>query len=287
MISDPVFVFDQVSYCYPLAKKPALREVSCVLQAGKVYGVTGSNGSGKTTFCNLLRGLIPYFYKGELSGSVTVLGQEIREWTESDLAVQIGYVFQNPFTQISGVKETVFEEVGIGLENLGVPRDEMIDRILTVCKQLHIEDLIEKNPMELSGGQCQRVAFASIVAMDCPVLVIDEPTSQLDPKGTQEVFEIIRILKEMGKTIILVEHKIDLLAQYCDELLILQDGELRAIGPVREVFAKNDLREWDAAIPYTVELYYALKERGLDLPRVPIYVDEWLEMHSNEAGGPR
>ena len=203
-----------VSYKYPYTKNFALQNVTCSFERGKFYGIIGENGGGKTTLCNLIRGLIPHFYRGKLTGECLVEGKDIREWDTAELSSKIGYVFQNPFTQISGIKPTVFEEVAIGLENLGVPKEIMLDRVAKVCEQLDIGHLIKNNPNELSGGQRQRVAFASIIAMDTDTLVIDEPTSQLDPEGTESVFNIINQLKHSNKTIILVEHKIDLIAEF-------------------------------------------------------------------------
>jgi len=193
-----------VSYKYPYTKNFALQNVTCSFERGKFYGIIGENGGGKTTLCNLIRGLIPHFYLGKLTGECLVEGKDIREWDTAELSSKIGYVFQNPFTQISGIKPTVFEEVAIGLENLGVPKEIMLDRVAKVCEQLDIGHLIKNNPNELSGGQRQRVAFASIIAMDTDTLVIDEPTSQLDPEGTESVFNIINQLKHSNKTIILV-----------------------------------------------------------------------------------
>ncbi|MEH7014851.1 ABC transporter ATP-binding protein, partial [Neobacillus niacini] len=133
-------------------------------------------------------------------------GKDIREWDMGELAQKIGFVFQNPFTQISGVKDTVFNEIAFGLENLGVDVDVIIQKVQDVIELLGIDYLRDKNPQELSGGQKQRVALASIIVMEPEILVIDEPTSQLDPRGTEEVFKIIELMKLKGKTIILAEH---------------------------------------------------------------------------------
>ena len=203
-----------VTYTYPLVKEPALKNITASFEKGKFYGIIGENAGGKTTLCNLIRGLIPHFYKGKLKGEVTIDGQDLRELDIDILATQIGYIFQNPFTQISGVKKSVFEEIALGMENLGIPKQEIIERVFEIAKVLNIENLLQNNPNALSGGQRQKVAFASIIAMDSDTFVIDEPTSQLDPDGTAGIFEIIHTLKEQGKTIILVEHKIDLLAEY-------------------------------------------------------------------------
>ena len=200
-----------VTYTYPLADEPSIRNVSLNIEEGKFYGIVGENGSGKTTLCAILRGFAPSFYQRDIQGEVLVYGKPIGEYG-GELATKIGYVFQNPFTQISGVKETVFEEVAYGLENFGVPVEEIVERVEAIMKLTHIESLAEKNPLELSGGQMQRVALASVLVLEPDILIIDEPTSQLDPQGTESVFEIIKMMKDKKRTSTLVEHKIDLIA---------------------------------------------------------------------------
>ena len=263
-----------VSYKYPYTKNYALHDVTCSFEKGKFYGIIGENGGGKTTLCNLIRGLIPHFYLGKLTGECLIEGKGIRDWDTSKLCSQIGYVFQNPFTQISGIKSTVFEEVAIGLENLGVPKEEMIERVINVCEQLDIGHLIKNNPNTLSGGQRQRVAFASIIAMDTDTLVIDEPTSQLDPEGTANVFKIINTLKHSNKTIILVEHKIDLIAEFCDEILVMENGTVAFSGPTHEVLTRRELLDHRASIPETARFGLAMEDAGKALPKIPITLDE-------------
>lgn len=277
-MGDKFIELKNVNYNYPLTKIPSLKDVNCSFEEGKVYGIIGENASGKTTLCNLIRGLIPFFYNGDLSGEVLVDGKDVRQWNDADLAVMIGYVFQNPFTQISGVKDTVFEEVGIGLENLGIEKEQMIERIRNVCSLLKIEHLIEKNPQELSGGQCQRVAFASIIAMNCRVMVIDEPTSQLDPEGTRDVFEIINLLKKANKTIILVEHKVDLIARYCDEVLVMKDGAVVMQGSAKEILSDERLVELGAPIPQAAKFGHMMKRAGKPLAEIPITNKEAVEL---------
>lgn len=269
-MSTPFVQMKNVRYTYPLSERPALEHLDLTLERGKFYGIIGENASGKTTLCNLIRGLCPHFYLGELEGEALIDGQDVRTIDDQKLAVEIGFVFQNPFVQMSGIRETVFEEVGLGLENLGIPREDMMHRIVEVCRALHIDDLMEKNPLELSGGQCQRVAFASIIAMDADVMVIDEPTSQLDPEGTEDVFSIIQLLKGRDKTIILVEHKIDLIAEYCDEVIVMKDGHIALQGDTRSVLCDPRLPEWGAPVPAAARLGHALREAGCPLPRIPI-----------------
>ncbi|NLL91556.1 MAG: ABC transporter ATP-binding protein [Ruminococcaceae bacterium] len=267
-----------VSYRYPYTKEQALKNVTYSFERGKFYGIIGENGGGKTTLCNLIRGLIPHFYLGRLKGEALVDGVDVRDWDTGEISAKIGYVFQNPFTQISGIKETVFEEVAIGLENLGVPKDEMIERVINVCEMLNIEDLVKNNPNELSRGQRQRVAFASIIVMDTDTLVIDEPTSQLDPEGTESVFEIIRSLKESGKTIILVEHKIDLIAEHCEEILVMQGGKIAMSGPTKAILSDFGTLDLGTMIPATAVFGHAMKEAGKPLADIPITLDEAVEL---------
>ncbi|XCP84390.1 ABC transporter ATP-binding protein [Roseburia hominis] len=267
-----------VSYTYPLTKEPALKNITCSLEKGKFYGVIGENAGGKTTFCNLLRGLIPHFYKGKLEGEVLIEGEDIRNVNVDILSTKMGYIFQNPFTQISGVRKTVFEEIALGLENLGVPKEEMIRKVIEVAELLKIESLLKNDPNRLSGGQRQRVAFASIIAMNMDIFVIDEPTSQLDPEGTESIFEIIHMLKEQGKTIILVEHKIDLMAEYADEVLVIQNGELVRKGPVHEVLSDLSLMRQGAMLPQAVLLAQELDRHGIRLRKTPVTTEECVQM---------
>lgn len=258
-----------VTYTYPLADEPSIRNVSLNIEEGKFYGVVGENGSGKTTLCAILRGFAPSFYQGDIEGEVLVYGKPIGEYG-GELATKIGYVFQNPFTQISGVKETVFEEVAYGLENFGVPVEEIVERVEEIMKLTHIDSLAEKNPLELSGGQMQRVALASVLVLEPDILIIDEPTSQLDPQGTESVFEIIKMMKDKKKTIILVEHKIDLIAEYADEVLVLRGGKLIAGGDKAQVLSDISLMEQGVQLPQVAILGSRLKEKGFPISEIPV-----------------
>ena len=171
------FKLKDVSYKYPLEDREILKNINLDIKKGEFWAVIGKNGS-------------PDFYKGELKGRITLEGKELKDYSVKEIVQKVGFVFQNPFTQISGVKETVFEEIAFGLENLALDAEDIRKRVEETLKLLHIEELRNKNPYELSGGQGQKVALASIIAMDPEIMVIDEPTSQLDPKGTEEIFEI-------------------------------------------------------------------------------------------------
>ncbi|MDT2523094.1 energy-coupling factor ABC transporter ATP-binding protein [Enterococcus raffinosus] len=245
----------QVTYQYPLDSEAVIKDVDLSIEKGKVYGLIGSNQAGKTTLCNIMRGFIPAMFLGKLTGTVTYKGKGIQEYNIGALAAEIGYSSQNPFTQISGVKDTVEEEIAYGMENIGLSPEVMRQNVQELLDLFKLNELKEKNPFELSGGQKQRVALASIVALDPEVVLLDEPTSQLDPQSTEEVFEIIARLKNQGKTIVVIEHKVDLLAEYCDEIILLEKGRVVKMGTAAQVLSDPDSLNHGGALPQ-VALFY-------------------------------
>lgn len=272
-----IITIKNLSYQYPISESDALKDVNVTIERGKLHALIGANGGGKTTLCNVIRGFIPHFYKGDLRGEVLIEGKDIREWEMGELSQKIGYVFQNPFTQISGVKDNVFEEIAFGLENLGMEPGLIREKVDQVIKMLEIDYLRDKNPFELSGGQKQRVALASIIVMEPDVLVIDEPTSQLDPKGTEEVFKIIELMKKKGKTIILVEHKIELIAEYADYIILLSEGEVAMQGNSKEILTDERALAFGASLPQYSLFGLDMRKRGMDLGSIPLTEREALE----------
>ncbi|MEC0201079.1 ABC transporter ATP-binding protein [Paenibacillus lautus] len=272
-----IITIKNLSYQYPISETDALKNVNVTIERGKLYALIGANGGGKTTLCNVIRGFIPHFYKGDLRGEVLIEGKDIREWEMGELSQKIGYVFQNPFTQISGVKDNVFEEIAFGLENLGMEPGLIREKVDQVIHMLEIDYLRDKNPFELSGGQKQRVALASIIVMEPDVLVIDEPTSQLDPKGTEEVFKIIELMKKKGKTIILVEHKIELIAEYADNVILLSEGEVAMQGSSQKILTDERALAFGAALPQYSLFGLDMRKRGMDLGSIPLTEKEALE----------
>lgn len=249
-----------VSFKYELQEEKTIKNLDLYVKQGEFVGIIGKNGSGKTTLCNIIRGIIPDFVQGQISGSISIDNKNINDIERGEMAELVGFVFQNPFSQISGIKKTVFEEIAYGLENLGVPREEIRQRVTDVIKLLKIEDLQDKNPNELSGGQSQRVAIASIIVMNPKVLIFDEPTSQLDPLGTEEIFDILKLLKSQNKTIILVEHKIDLIAEYADRVVVMDDGEIIFNGETHEVLSNDKIEQHNVSMPIVSKLAYKLNE---------------------------
>ena len=263
-----------VTYTYPLTKTPSIADVNLSFERGKFYAILGANGSGKTTICNILRGFIPNFFQGKMEGEVILDGKNLEEYTLGELSSKIGYVFQNPFNQITGARDTVYGEIAYGLENFGVPVEEIkerVDRIMEITNTSYLKD---KNPFELSGGQQQRVALASVLVLEPDVLIIDEPTSQLDPQETERVFDIIEKMKNMGKTILLVEHKIELVAEYSDDILVLEDGKLIRFGEKHDVLSEIELQNHGVMLPQTVILADKMRKKGLKLKEKIITSDE-------------
>ena len=254
-----------VTYTYPLVKEPCIKNISITVEKGKFYAIVGANGSGKTTLCNIIRGFIPGFYQGEMQGTIELEGKPLDDYTLGELTSKIGYVFQNPFNQITGARDNVYEEIAYGLENLGVDVETIRKKVEEVMDLTNTAYLADKNPFELSGGQQQRVAFASVLALEPDIFVIDEPTSQLDPKETERIFDIIDKVKKMGKTIILVEHKIELIAEYADNIIALEDGRVAKCGEKHEVLSDLSLIEKGIDLPQTVLLADELRKMGIPI----------------------
>ncbi|MDU2639445.1 MAG: ABC transporter ATP-binding protein [Finegoldia magna] len=264
-----------VSFKYELQEEKTIKNLDLYVKQGEFVGIIGKNGSGKTTLCNIIRGIIPDFVQGTITGSISIDNKNINDIERGEMSELVGFVFQNPFSQISGIKKTVFEEIAYGLENLGVPREEIRQRVTDVIKLLKIEDLQDKNPNELSGGQSQRVAIASIIVMNPKVLIFDEPTSQLDPLGTEEIFDILKLLKSQNKTIILVEHKIDLIAEYADRVVVMDDGQIIFNGETHEILSDRKIEEHNVSMPIVSKLAYKLNEEKPGFfKNIPITLDE-------------
>jgi energy-coupling factor transporter ATP-binding protein EcfA2 len=210
--------------------------------AGQFLGVVGKNGAGKSTLALTIAGFIPHFYHGALTGDIIVDHKPTQATPLSELVLSVGLVFQNPFNQISGTKFTVREEIAFGLENLGMARADMVSRTEAVMELVGIKELAERAPLSLSGGQMQRVVIASMLAMQPKVLVLDEPTSQLDPIGSREVFAAVRSLAASQQmTVVMVEHKLEWLALFADRIVAMADGSILADSSPAEVLTEDRL----------------------------------------------
>lgn len=261
---------NDVTYTYPDAPRPVLEQVSLHVEVGTITGVAGASGAGKTTLAKIIAGFIPQVDGGDLTGSVEVAGKDVAALSLADAVAQVGLVIQNPFNQISGARYTVREEIAFGMENLGTPREEMVRRVDEVASLLRITGLLDRSPYALSGGQMQLVAVASMLVLQTPVLVMDEPTSQLDPAGTRLVFDVLNQLQEAGVTVVIFEHKLELLQQHADRLLVIADHRIAADGPATEVLADPRTADWGIGSTRFTQAGRLARERGLlvgeDLP---------------------
>ncbi len=277
-----IIELENVTYRYPHTDRPALRDLSLTVEAGEFVAVIGANGAGKSTLCYTMTGFVPHFFQGEIDGRVVVAGLDTAEHPLEDIVLVAGLVFQNPFNQISGARYTVFEEVAFGLENLGVPREEMRPRIERALELAGITGLSDRSPYALSGGQQQRVALASMLVMEPQVLVLDEPTSQLDPIGSREVFAVIRQLSQQGMTVVMAEHKLEWVAAFADRVIVLADGQIILSGPPDEVLTSPLLVEHDTGqTRYTTVARRALaagqRPAGRPLPVTLEQAEAWFQ----------
>jgi len=267
-----------VTYKYPLTDSPILQNINLQVNEGEFVAVVGPNGAGKSTLCYTIAGFVPHFFKGELTGTVEVAGIESQTSTLNEWVLNIGLAFQNPFNQISGAKYTVYEEIAFGLENIGVPREEMKARVEEAMKLTGISDLADRSPYSLSGGQQQRVALTSILVMQPKVLVLDEPTSQMDPIGTREVFGVIRTMAENGMTVILAEHKVEWVAQFADRVVALHEGQILLEGNPQEVLTSDLLMDNGFGISRYTSTAREAKKQGLwKKDMLPVTLDDAVE----------
>lgn len=260
-------VLEGVSYRYAGASAPALDGVDLVVEAGRVTGVVGANEAGKSTICLVAAGLAPGVIGGRLDGLVAISGLETSRGRPHDLAQRCGILFQNPATQLSGTTATVWEEVAFGPRNLALPLDDVVERVEAALAALDIAHLAARDPGRLSGGEAQLVALASILALRPACLVLDEPTSQLDPHGTRLVGEALgRVARELGAAILVAEHKTALLARLADEVVVLAAGRVVAAGPAASLLNDARLENLGVEPPPAVRIRRALRGIGAALP---------------------
>jgi energy-coupling factor transporter ATPase len=253
-----------LTYTYPGASKPSISDVSFKVEKGEFVLITGPSGCGKTTLCRCFNGLVPHFYQGELKGEISVACIDPLKCHTYEMAKHVGLVFQNPENQLFAL--SVEKDVAFGLENVGVPREEIRKKVDRALNLTGIYDLRERSPHEISGGQQQRVAIASVLAMEPEIIVLDEPTSFLDPLSAERIFEVINDLnKKQGITVILVEHRLDLTAKYANHLIVMDEGKIRFEGNPREILSTDETRLIGVGIPKATLLFQLLKKDGLNL----------------------
>lgn len=270
----PLYKVENLTYCYPEAEKAALNHINLEIREGEFILVAGGSGSGKSSLARALAGLIPDFYGGRVGGKVYFQGQDIRTMDRGKLAREVGMVFQDPEKQI--VQTYVEAEIAFGLENLGLDNEEMQRRVAEVVCFMNLEQIRRAFTANLSGGQKQKLALASVLAMQPRVLVLDEPTSQLDPVSAEDILNLVkRLNEEMGFTVIMIEQRLERCYHLADRILLMEKGRIACDGSAREV-ARKTSREDSPFLP-PVARFFA----GIESPSLPLTVKEGRKLLRN------
>lgn len=271
----PLIEISGMTFTYSVSETPALRDINLTIYEGEYVALLGLNGAGKTTLLLTLNGVIPNMIVGDIEGAVLVDGLDTLDTTVREMAKTIGMVFDNPEFQLSQM--TVDEEIALGLENLGVDHATMVDTIAEVLQTVGLTGVGERSPFQLSGGQQQRLAIASALAMRPRILVMDEPTSNVDPIGKEEIFQTARKLnQEQGMTVIVAEHEVEVMAANADRIVVLDKGRVILNGTPEEVFSEVDtLMDIGLRVPQVTEFAHLMRREGLiaDRPLLPVTID--------------
>ncbi|MDI9644235.1 MAG: ABC transporter ATP-binding protein [Candidatus Verstraetearchaeota archaeon] len=246
----PIIEVKGLTYTYPESESPSLKDVNFKAEAGEFVLVTGPSGCGKTTFCRALNGLIPNSYGGEFRGSVVVDGLSTTSTPVYELAQRVGLVFQNPENELFCT--TVEREVAFGPENLALSREEIAMRVEEALSTVGILHLKEKSPEELSGGEQQKVAIAALLAMKPKILVLDEPTANLDPLSAKSILELMSRLNESGVTVVLVEHRLEMVSHMADRCIVFDGGRIVMDGSPEDVLYSDSVADLGIGIPKVV-----------------------------------
>lgn len=262
------------SFRYRDNEETALDHINLTIEKGEFLGIIGNSGAGKSTLTYALSGIVPHHFQGDFFGEIKVNGLDTVEVSTERLAEYVGEVFQDIDSQM--VSSVVEDEILFGLENFGFSHDEIGKRLENALAMLGIEDLRQREISSLSGGQKQKVAIAAILALDREIIVLDEPTGELDPESTIMIFEILkRLNREFGKTIVIVEQKISMLTAYADRIVVLEKGKIVYEGTNRDVTNQLALfEELGINVPTIVRLGTILKQRGVYAGEIPATMDE-------------
>jgi energy-coupling factor transporter ATP-binding protein EcfA2 len=267
---------NHLSFTYTGAPKPSIEDLTIGVSPGEFVVLTGPSGCGKTTICRCLNGLIPNFYSGDFTGDLIVDGMSVKDHTTAELAPHVGMVFQNPENQLFSL--SVERDVAFGPENLGLSREETRKRVDWALDVTGISQLKDKPPYELSGGQQQRAAIAAVLAMQPRVMILDEPTSFLDPKSALDILEVISDLnKKLGITIILVEHRLDIVSKHANRVIVMDNGRIVLDGTPKDVYGEH-ARLIGIGLPRVTALFNLLQKDGVQFTQTPATVDEAVDV---------
>lgn len=254
-----------LSWKYDGSNEFVFEHLNLTIKENIFLGIVGSNESGKTTLVSCVKGIIPNSTTGVYKGRVLLYGKQVKDWDSREIAECAGMVFSDPDAQFTTM--SVEEEIAFGLENIGVPVEIIEERIAWVSEICHLDDLLEKPPFDLSGGQKQRVAIAAVLAAKPKMIILDEPTSMLDPKSKDEVFDILETIKKtLNMTVVVIEHNIEKIAELSDEVILMKGGKIIRHLETKEFFKDVELlKENSLKVPEAIELLYYLYDKfGID-----------------------
>jgi len=273
----PIIEFKNLTFTYAgEGNEPALKNINLSIYEGEYVALLGLNGAGKTTLQLCINGVVPNMITGEFEGEVMIYGNDTYDTPVREMAKYVGMVFDNPEFQLSQM--SVAEEIALGLENLGISYQEMVARIKGALDTVGLSGLEDRSPFGLSGGQQQRLSIASALAMQPSILVMDEPTSNVDPIGKEEVFAVAaKLNKERKMTVIMAEHEVEVMAAYADRVILMHEGEIILNGTPQEVFSNVDLiKELGLRTPQVTDYAHRLEQEGviqLD-GKYPVTIDQ-------------
>lgn len=278
MANDSIVVLEDVSYQYPRTMRFALKDVNLSIKRGEFLAVIGATGAGKTTLCLALNGVVPQFYGGRFFGRISIDGLDTLEVPTSRLARVVGEVFEDPETQL--VTTSVENEIAFTMENLKIPVQEIAVRIPEVLAAVRLDGLEKKHPHELSLGQKQRLAIAAALAARPQLLVLDEPTSQLDPEGVDTTFQLLKNFQTAyGLTVVVTGHAAEELAEYADRVILLSEGQVEGLGTPQKIYAALPLLKQNALRPPQVaETFYRIQQQHQEVSHIPVRLQEGLEV---------
>jgi energy-coupling factor transport system ATP-binding protein len=274
MKEDVEIEISDVTWTYRKTETPAITHLNLDIKPSEIIFLTGPAGAGKTTLCRFINGLIPHFYTGKLEGKVVVRGMDTAEYSPETLCGHVGLIFDNPSNQLFNL--TVYDEIAFGPENLCVPPAKIREIVADALKFCRLETYVEKTPHHLSGGEQQACALASIMAMRPQIYVLDEPTANLDPYGTELVFDRVEdLFRTEKKTGVIVEHKLEQISKLADRMIVLDQGKITLEGKPKEVMQSVDkLSQLGLKVPQVTLLSHNLRKKGVDLQQLPTTLED-------------
>lgn len=283
-MSNPIIELKNFSFRYEGAEELVLKNVTMTINEGEFVGIVGCNRAGKSTICKCMVGILPFVMGGQWDGEIVVDGKSFNQTKGENISDTIGIVFQDAESQFT--QPTVEDELAFAMCNFGFEKELIRERILYAAEACGLMDLLDRSPFRLSGGQQQRLAVACILALQPRVLILDESTSQLDPVGRDDIFRLVGELNKLGKTVIMVDHNIEKIAECVDKVLVLHEGDMIAYDAPSRVFCQKELLNANSVrIPQVTDAALAMKDQLNIQGDLPVYLEEAVPVFQSIAEG--